>query len=138
METQTGLSNPEISSQKPKKPLNMRQVAFVDALAAGQHNYEGRTDSGSCGGVRHTDGWNLAKPHLFFLCEQTESLKQTLGERMLKLTALSLDHLEHTLSQPAGTWHDRKNESAQIVLSTMMKLLAKEGRRYDTEQTTTD
>jgi hypothetical protein len=47
-----------------------------------------------------------------FLCEQTESLKQTLGERMLKLTALSLDHLEHTLSQPAGTWHDRKNESS--------------------------
>jgi hypothetical protein len=71
------------------------------------------------------------KPTAIFLAEQSEALRQTLGERLLRLTDLSLTHLETTLNQPTGVWHDRKTEASLIVLNTLIKLLAKEGHRHE-------
>ncbi len=130
MEPQTGLGSPEIVSTPLKKPLKMRQVAFVDALASG-HTI---TKAAEIAGVnrRQAHRWlEPGKPTAIFLAEQGESLRQTLGERLLTLTALSLDHLENTLSQPSGVWHDRKTEASLIVLNTLIKLLAKEGRKHE-------
>jgi hypothetical protein len=134
MEPQTGLGSPEIVSPPLKKPLKMRQVAFVDALASG-HTI---TKAAEIAGVnrRQAHRWlEPGKPTAIFLAEQGESLKRTLGERLLTLTALSLDHLENTLSQPSGVWHDRKTEAARITLDTILKILAKEGHRHENNPT---
>jgi hypothetical protein len=110
MEQQTGLGSPEIVPTSLKKPLKMKQVAFVDALAAG-----------------HT----ITKAAEIVGVDRRQAHRWTLGERLLRLTDLSLSHLETTLSQPSGVWHDRKTEASLIVLNTLIKLLAKEGHRHE-------